>query len=97
VRHYRFYPQLPLNRLERVLLFSDIYMIVRCPTCGRYIEILQLNCAIFRCGIFKDSYKQLPPHSSQEECEQAIKNGLIFGCGKPFEVIDGTAVKSDYK
>jgi hypothetical protein len=49
-----------------------------------------------RCGIFKDNYSQLPPHSSKEECEQAVKNGLIFGCGSPFEIIDGIAVKCDY-
>lgn len=72
-------------------------MIVRCPNCKRWIEVIQLNCAIMRCGIFKDNYSQLPPHSSKEECEQAVKNGLIFGCGSPFEIIDGIAVKCDYK
>ena len=72
-------------------------MIVRCPNCKRYIEIIQLNCTIMRCGIFKDNYSQLPPHSTKEECDLAVKDGLIFGCGSPFEIIDGIAVKCNYK
>lgn len=72
-------------------------MIIKCPNCSRFIEVLELNCRIFRCGVFMDTYQQLHPHSSKEECEQAVKDGLIFGCGKPFEVIDGIALRCDYK
>ncbi len=33
--------------------------IVLCPHCMEYIEILELNCKIFRHGVFKDSGKQI--------------------------------------
>lgn len=61
-------------------------IIVNCPWCDCTIEIEQLNCAIFRCGIFKESGNQINPHESQENCEQFSKNNLIHGCGKPFKV-----------
>jgi len=67
-------------------------IIVTCPHCQEFIEILQINCAIFRHAIFKVSGQQIDPHSSKEVCEQYIKDGIIFGCGKPFKVI----VKNDH-
>ena len=61
--------------------------IVQCPHCQEYIEILEINCAIFRHAIFKVSGLQIDPHSSKELCEQYIKDDLILGCGKPFRII----------
>jgi len=61
-------------------------MLINCPYCERPILILEVNCGIFRCGIYKESWNQLPPHSSKEECERALFEGLIFGCGGPFQV-----------
>lgn len=62
-------------------------MIVNCPHCSHSIEILEINCAIFRHGIFKDSYTQIDPHLCKDECEKLIKNNKIYGCGKPFKLI----------
>jgi hypothetical protein len=62
-------------------------IIVQCPHCQEFIEILEINCAIFRHAIFKLSGQQIDPHSSKDVCEQYIKDDLIFGCGKPFRVI----------
>jgi len=60
--------------------------IVKCPHCETYIEIVELNCKIFRCGIYKDSMKQIDPHMQKSSCAELSTNGLIYGCGKPFRV-----------
>jgi hypothetical protein len=61
--------------------------IVQCPHCQEYVEILEINCAIFRHAIFKVSGQPIDPHSSKEVCEQYIKEQVILGCGKPFRII----------
>ena len=74
--------------------------IVICPHCNEYVEILELNCKIFRHGILKSNNTQMNPHASEEECNFLIVNNLIYGCGKPFniEIIDNnyTPFKCDY-
>ena len=60
---------------------------VNCPNCDIMIEIVELNCRIFRCGIYKNNYIQIPPHSTREECDRLIKNNEIYGCGKPFRIL----------
>ena len=59
---------------------------VQCPHCNNYILIEQVNCAIFRHGIFKENMIQIDPHLSKLECDRLIKNNLIYGCGKPFRI-----------
>lgn len=76
---------------------------IECPHCKQSIEILEINCKIFRCGVYKDSYKQIDPHMSKNDCERLAK-GSIYGCGKPFILVvvqDGsanswTATECDY-
>jgi len=60
-------------------------MLVECPHCKQWIEILELNCKIFRCGMYKN-FKQIDPHMNKDGCDQLIKENKIFGCGKPFTV-----------
>lgn len=62
-------------------------MIVICPHCNEDIIIEEINCAIFRHGIFKHNYEQIPPHSPKELCDEWVEKKLIFGCGKPFQLI----------
>jgi hypothetical protein len=71
-------------------------MIVQCPHCFQYIVIDELNCGIFRCGIKKDNFEQIPSHASKEECEYLKHNDLIYGCGKPFRIIADEIVKCSY-
>ena len=59
-------------------------MIVSCPHCNQYIEIIELNCKIFRCGIFKKTFQQIDPHLAKLDCIRLYENGEIYGCGKPF-------------
>jgi hypothetical protein len=57
-----------------------------CPHCKDTIIIEKLNCGIFRHGVFKTNLQQIPPHESENVCENLIQNNLIYGCGKPFKI-----------
>jgi hypothetical protein len=75
--------------------------IITCPNCNNYVIISELNCCIFRCAIYKKTNEQIDPHLSEEKCNILIKNDLIYGCGKPFQIIiqdDETLIvkKCDY-
>ena len=69
-------------------------LIVLCPHCQELILIEQLNCRIFRHGMFKDSGKQMDPHTPKEVCDELTNDNKIYGCGKPFKinVVDGTYI-----
>jgi hypothetical protein len=62
---------------------------LECPHCNAIVEIHQneINCAIFRHGIYKETYQQMNPHTSKEECDHALQTNRIYGCGKPFRMI----------
>lgn len=61
-------------------------MIIICPHCNEYIEIIELNCGIFRHGVYKFNNEQINPHMNKEDCDYLIENNLIYGCGKPFQI-----------
>ena len=58
--------------------------IIVCPHCKEYIYIQEINCGIFRHGVFRETGEQIPPHSLKTDCDNYVKNNLIYGCGKPF-------------
>ena len=60
---------------------------INCPHCEGTIEIIELNCHIFRHGVYKSNGQQIDPHAPQNICEQLIANNEIDGCGKPFQII----------
>ena len=64
------------------------YTIVNCPHCNEYVFVYlnELNCHIFRHGIFKNNNKQIDPHLSKKECDKLFKENKIYGCGKPFKI-----------
>lgn len=61
--------------------------ILKCPHCEEYIIIEKLNCGIFRHGVIKTNGKQINPHESKQMCDDLFKKKLIYGCGKPFKII----------
>lgn len=61
-------------------------ILVLCPHCSQLIEIVELNCCIFRCGIYRCNGFQLPPHLPKIECDRLAESGSIYGCGKPFRI-----------
>ena len=67
----------------------DDTLFFECPHCSKEILVFlkDLNCRIFRCGIYKDNYKQIDPHLSFENCQKLINENKAYGCVKPFEII----------
>ena len=65
-----------------------------CPHCGMGIEILQINCAIFRCGVYKKTGLQIDPHMSKKEI--SLIEDDIYGCGKPFQFNGKKLVQCEY-
>jgi hypothetical protein len=65
------------------------YIVVSCPHCKDSILIYlkELNCRIFRHGILKSTHKQLDPHLDKKECDLLFTKNLIYGCGRPFRII----------
>ena len=75
--------------------------IITCPNCNSYLSITQLNCGIFRHGIYKKTNEQIDPHLSEENCKKLIESNQIYGCSKPFQIIvqdngDWIVQKCDY-
>eukprot|EP00931_Biecheleriopsis_adriatica_P067038 TRINITY_DN41246_c0_g1_i1.p1 TRINITY_DN41246_c0_g1~~TRINITY_DN41246_c0_g1_i1.p1 ORF type:complete len:208 (+),score=27.97 TRINITY_DN41246_c0_g1_i1:47-670(+) len=66
---------------------QDLYWLVLCPHegCSQWfrVDASDVNCTIFRHGVYKDTGRMLPPHARQQECEDAISRGALYGCGKP--------------
>jgi hypothetical protein len=69
--------------------------VIECPHCKEPILIEKLNCCIFRHGTFKCNGKQIDSHAKKELCDFYIKKKLIFGCGKPFQIIKNTESKNN--
>jgi hypothetical protein len=74
--------------------------VIICPHCKEPVLIEQINCGIFRHGILKNNGLQIDPHASKELCDYFIQNKLIYGCGRPFQMIlmDGKmqVIRCDY-
>ena len=64
------------------------FIYVSCPHCNNLVEIniSEINCAIFRHGIYKNTMEQIDPHASKEDCDDLVKKNEILGCGKPFKL-----------
>ena len=77
-------------------------ILLKCPHCNEYILTYKkdINCKIYRHGVYKNNNKQIDPHSSKEICDKLFKEGKIYGCGKPFKLIKKNdlyeAIKCDY-
>jgi hypothetical protein len=69
----------------------------QCPylDCNIAIEIVEVNCAIFRCGVYKNG-QQIDPHLPQEECEKLKNQDKIWGCGRPFKLVNSLLVICEY-
>lgn len=66
----------------------DNFILIQCPHCMQYMELIknEINCAIYRHGMFKINGQQIDPHLSKELCDKLIEDQLIYGCGKPFQL-----------
>lgn len=59
---------------------------IQCPHCHMGIEVEwnQVNCKIFRHGVLKATGQPMNPHTPKNECDRLAREGLIWGCGRPF-------------
>lgn len=71
-------------------------MFTHCPKCFSALELVEINCGIFRCGIFKKTFECIPPHSTKGEILEWLSQDMIYGCGSPFQLVDGKLVECDY-
>ena len=85
------------NNKEPVTRDNNFYNF-QCPHCQIQIQVQvnDLNCKIFRCGIFKSNFNPINPHGSKIYCDELLNNDLIYGCGKPFIFIDTYVETCDY-
>lgn len=67
---------------------EEDYIIIDCPNCSDSVFILkkELNCLIFRHGVYKNNMENIDPHLCKNECDRLFKEELIYGCGKPFKL-----------
>lgn len=89
--------------MSKLKLDNDFYNFL-CPHCSNdiFVHKTELNCRIFRHGIYKDSYLQIDPHLSKILCDELVVKNKVIGCAKPFEIINDStgnliAVICDYK
>ena len=64
------------------------YIIVTCPHCNELAQIYknEMNCRIFRHGVYKATNESVDPHLDRQSCERLFNSGLIYGCCKPFRL-----------
>ena len=64
-------------------------LILKCPHCNSIIIVnpKDINCAIFRHAILKDTGQQIDPHSKKDVCDELVKTNKVFGCAKPFKLV----------
>ena len=74
---------------------TEDYFIFTCPHCDDKIIVAknELNCRIFRHGILRSNGQQINPHSPKELCDFYVANERIYGCGKPFKVVEDELTK----
>ena len=72
-------------------------LIFVCPHCEDPVLIKKINCGIFRHGVIKTTGKQVSPHANRERCDTLIREKLIYGCGKPFQIIRNASDDNSYK
>ena len=49
------------------------------------------NCRILRHGVYKHNMQPINPHASKEECEALLRDGMIFGCAGPLQIVEKVA------
>jgi hypothetical protein len=75
-----------IYKYKKRMTESNEEFIIQCPHCDMCIEVVKLNCRIFRHGVYKRTGKQIPPHLDKPTCDSLFETGQIYGCGKPFKI-----------
>ena len=67
--------------------------ILCCPHCNTSIWVESVNCAIFRCGVYKHNGEPIHPHLGEQESIALVKENKIWGCGNPFQLVEDKLIK----
>lgn len=72
------------------MIVDNNFLIFKCPHCEQYILVHQneINCKIFRHAVYKHNLLPINPHSSKKVCEKLLQKNKIYGCGKPFRLVE---------
>jgi len=67
---------------------TDNSYIFECPYCDILIQVLVSDtaCCIFRHAVFKNNGEPINPHSTKEQCDSFVNNGIVIGCARPFQL-----------
>jgi hypothetical protein len=60
-----------------------------CPHCNETFIVSKkdINCAIFRHAVYRHNMMPINPHEKKEICESLLEQGKIYGCAKPFKIL----------
>ena len=74
-----------------IILTDDNFYLFPCPHCFGLVKVAvkDLNCRIFRHGMFKKNGKGINPHLPKKKCVDLVKKACIYGCAKPFQFFGG--------
>ena len=77
-----------MSKKQVIFEKDDNAYVFECPHCDILLQVNkeQTNCRIFRHAIYKNNYIQVDPHLPKEMCDNLVKNNLVFGCCKPFQL-----------
>ena len=66
------------------------YLIFTCPHCQEPIQIFknEMNCKIFRHAVYKNNFHNINPHAPKAVCDNLVNNNLVYGCAKPFRLVN---------
>jgi thioester reductase-like protein len=51
------------------------------------VKVSELNCTIFRCGIYVADGKQISQHMTRDAAMALVKSGLVIGCGNQYQIV----------
>ena len=69
-----------------------------CPHCNLLCQVPRENirCTIFRHAVYKENMAFVNPHASAVQCAKWVREGLVWGCTKPFRFDGKTVTICDY-
>jgi hypothetical protein len=59
-----------------------------CPHCKTMfiVNTKEINCGIFRHAVFSNDLKPINPHETKENCNELVRNNLVYGCAGPLKI-----------
>lgn len=76
----------------------ESFVVTQCPHCQGTIIVQrsEINCAIFRHAVYRATLQPINPHAAKVECDQLVEQNQVWGCAKPFRLMNDVAVACEY-